>query len=195
METMGLDEFLRGKPNVTRQEVQDFIAGNRIDVQERQLSGRGDKSGVFSEFNPDKNQFMVYGEDLSHTHAFNTAEEADNFVKQFNSQIPYGPSKYDKYQLPGGENYREILLTLPFKEPAMPKGIRLHLCNTMMAQLNILQKHQRQEARVLEHKKKHKHNCQKLQVILRVLERILILIVPPTLTNPTFWPTCGSMTA
>lgn len=113
----GLDDFLANKPNVTKQEVQDFIANNRVDVQERQLSGRGDKSGVFSEFNPDKNQFMVYGEDLSQTHAFNTAEEADNFVKQFNSQIPYGPSKYDKYQLPGGENYREILLTLPKQSP------------------------------------------------------------------------------
>jgi hypothetical protein len=113
----GLDDFLANKPNVTKQEVQDYLSGNRVDVQERQLSGRGDKSGVFSEFNPDKNQFMVYGEDLSHTHAFNTAEEADNFVKQFNSQIPYGPSKYDKYQLPGGDNYREILLTLPKQSP------------------------------------------------------------------------------
>jgi len=120
IEAMGLENYLRGKPNVTRQEVQDFIANNKIDVQERQLSGRGDKSGVFSEFNPDKNKFMVYGEDLSHTHAFDTAEEADNFVKQFNSQIPYGPSKYDKYQLPGGENYRELLLTLPDKKNQFP---------------------------------------------------------------------------
>ena len=113
IEAMGLEDYLRGKPNVTRQEVQDFIANNKIDVQERQLSGRGDKSGVFSEFNPDKNQFIVYGNDLSLHGAFNTAEEADNFVKQYNSQIPYGPSRYDKYQLPGGENYREILLKLP----------------------------------------------------------------------------------
>ena len=29
------------------------------------------------------------------------------------------PTKYDKYQLAGGENYREILLTLPEKAPAM----------------------------------------------------------------------------
>jgi hypothetical protein len=115
IEAMGLENYLRGKPNVTRQEVQDFIANNKIDVQERQLSGRGDKSGVFSEFNPDKNQFIVYGNDLSLHGAFNTAEEADNFVKQYNSQIPYGPSRYDKYQLPGGENYREVLLTLPSK--------------------------------------------------------------------------------
>jgi len=31
---MGLDDFLKGKQNVTRQEVQDYIANNRVDVQE-----------------------------------------------------------------------------------------------------------------------------------------------------------------
>jgi hypothetical protein len=110
---MGLEDFLKNKRNVTRQEVQDFIANNRINLQERVLSGRGEKSGVFSEFNPDKNQFIVYGNDLSLHGAFNTAQEADKFVNNYNAQIPYGPSKYDKYQLPGGENYREILLKLP----------------------------------------------------------------------------------
>jgi hypothetical protein len=115
IEAMGLEDFLKGKTNVTRQEVQDFIANNRINLQERVLSGRGEKSGVFSEFNPDKNQFIVYGNDLSLHGAFNTAQEADKFVNNYNAQIPYGPSRYDKYQLPGGENYREVLLTLPSK--------------------------------------------------------------------------------
>jgi len=36
---MGLDEFLKGKPKATRQEVQDFIANNRFDVKEVQLGG------------------------------------------------------------------------------------------------------------------------------------------------------------
>ena len=115
IEAMGLDTYLKGKPNVTRQEVQDFIANNKIDVQERVLSGTGDKSRVFSEFNPAIEKFVVYGEGSSIQGAFNTAEEANNYVKQVNAQIPYGPSTYDKYQLPGGENYREILLTLPNK--------------------------------------------------------------------------------
>jgi hypothetical protein len=113
IEAMGLENYLRGKSNVTRQEVQDFIANNKIDVQERVLSGTGDKSRVFSEFNPAIDKFVVYGDGSSIQGAFNTAEEANNYVKQVNSQIPYGPSTYDKYQLPGGENYREILLTLP----------------------------------------------------------------------------------
>ncbi len=86
-------------------------------VQERQLAGQGEKSAVFSEFNPDTNKYYVYSNDLRLQGLYDTADEADAFVKQFNSSIPYGPSKYDKYQLPGGENYREILLTLP---EAMP---------------------------------------------------------------------------
>lgn len=35
------------------------------------------------------------------------------------------PTKFSKYTLPGGENYREILITLPFKEPDMPKGYQV----------------------------------------------------------------------
>lgn len=112
LQWMGLDDYLKEKPNVTKQEVQDFIANNRVDVQERQLAGQGEKSAVFSEFNPDTNKYYVYSNDLRLQGLYDTADEADAFVKQFNSSIPYGPSKYDKYQLPGGENYREILLTL-----------------------------------------------------------------------------------
>jgi len=116
IEAMGLDTYLKGKPNVTRQEVQDFIQNNKIDLQEVQLSGRGDKYGVFSEFNPDTNKYHVYSNDARLQGIYNTAEEADAFVNQHNSQIPYGPSKYDKYQLAGGENYRELLLKLPPQE-------------------------------------------------------------------------------
>lgn len=113
IEAMGLDSYLKGKPNVTRQEVQDFIQNNKISVEERQLSGAGDKSPVFSEFNPDENKYFIYTNDARLQGVYDTAEEADNFVKQYNSSIPSGPSKYDKYQLAGGENYRELLLKLP----------------------------------------------------------------------------------
>ena len=34
---IGLDDFLKDKPNVTKQEVQDFIASNKIDLQEVRL--------------------------------------------------------------------------------------------------------------------------------------------------------------
>lgn len=73
----GLDEFLKTKPNVTKQEVQDYLANNRVEVQEvrstvPRLPGE--------EMPGDKGAFLP---------------------------------KFGSYTLPGGENYREILLTMP----------------------------------------------------------------------------------
>lgn len=74
---MGLDDFLKGKQNVTRQEVQDYIANNRVDVQEV-------KSKI-----P-----RLPGEEMP--------GDEGAFLPKFGS-----------YTLPGGENYRELLLTMP----------------------------------------------------------------------------------
>ena len=76
---MGLDDYLKGKQNVTRQEVQDYIANNRVNVEEvkstiPRLPGE--------EMPGDKGAFLP---------------------------------KFGQYQLPGGENYRELLLTMPAK--------------------------------------------------------------------------------
>ena len=76
---MGLDDYLKGKQNVTKQEVQDYIANNRVNVQEvrstiPRLPGE--------EMPGDKGAFLP---------------------------------KFGQYTLPGGENYRELLLTMPNK--------------------------------------------------------------------------------
>lgn len=81
----GLDEFLKTKPNVTKQEVQDYLANNRVEVQEvrstvPRLPGE--------EMPGDKGAFLP---------------------------------KFGQYTLPGGENYREILLTMPVKQK-LPEG-------------------------------------------------------------------------
>jgi len=131
METMGLDEFLRGKPNVTRQEVQDYIAGNRINVQERQLGGAlspemqttrdalSDKyKGLVDNIADAKSQFEE-GK-ISYAQVRNTVSNNQVQIQALDTQIneinkTISPTKYERYQLPGGENYREILLTLPNK--------------------------------------------------------------------------------
>jgi hypothetical protein len=74
---LGLDDYLKGKQNVTKQEVQDYIANNRVNVEEvrstiPRLPGE--------EMPGDKGAFLP---------------------------------KFGQYQLPGGENYRELLLTMP----------------------------------------------------------------------------------
>ena len=134
METMGLDEFLRGKPNVTRQEVQDFIAGNRINVQERQLGGAlspemqtirdalSDKyKGLVDNIADAKSQFEE-GK-ISYAQVRNTVSNNQVQIQALDTQIneinkTISPTKYERYQLPGGENYREILLTTPVKGKA-----------------------------------------------------------------------------
>lgn len=93
----GLDEFLRDKPNVTKQEVQDFLANNRVDVQEVRLGEKVDPVEVRAFMDDEAGAGFTY-------------DEAVEYLGNSDSATKYG-----KYQLAGGENYREILLTLPAK--------------------------------------------------------------------------------
>jgi len=137
METMGLDEFLKNKPNVTRQEVQDFIANNRINVQEKILGGNEAPSqdllswmssrNIMQPRNPEGWQELsqkleryaqqhqkAQGAPESSQRYFTLSEEAGRISEGLNAGgSTAGATKYQKYQLPGGDNYRELLLTLP----------------------------------------------------------------------------------
>ena len=145
---LGLDDYLKGKPNVTRQEVQDFIANNRVDVREVRLGDKEVKlpstigllkrEEILNKYQPKLD--ALYAEDANYANLTpQRYEELGQEIRALERQrdveadaayrIPplpqLTPTKYERYQLPGGENYREILLTLPFKEPAMPKGYQV----------------------------------------------------------------------
>ena len=165
----GLDDFLRDKPNVTKQEVQDFLANNRVDVQEVTYGapiaedpiGIAKRKEVFDKYEPeiqdlyrriDKPEYVVYDaetntvlknytnyddallDNLDPMGAFSKArtglrpkENSRQLQQQITDlqnlrdaqadavyKIPEStPTKFGKYTLAGGENYREILLTLP----------------------------------------------------------------------------------
>jgi len=135
---MGLDDYLKGKPNVTRQEVQDYIAGNRVDVQEVRLGGNEAPSQdllnwmsarrILPPRNPEgwqelsqrlesfAQRHQAAGGDAQRT--FTLSEEAGRISEGLDAGgSSAGATKYERYQLPGGENYREILLTLPKEQP------------------------------------------------------------------------------
>jgi hypothetical protein len=132
LEFMGLDEFLRGKPKATRKEVQDFIASNRIDVREVQLGGNvvedpaglAKRKAVFDKYEPEilglyKQMDAAPGDqsllDKALEIQFRRDREADAAYV-----IPEPlPTRFERPSLvlPGGENYREILLTTPGKKP------------------------------------------------------------------------------
>jgi len=212
IEAMGLDTYLKGKPNVTRQEVQDFIQNNKISVEERQLGGTitedplgiAKRKEVFDKYDPqiqamyremdnptyklvDRQvgpeeyqrgvilQNRVYrGEEITAQEQaeldsimnringvaikeFPNVEEARKFylsmspddkfrhsimpvnsstelqdkinrlqnIRDAEADAAYvvpepSPTKYDRYQLAGGENYRELLLKLPEQNVTEP---------------------------------------------------------------------------
>jgi hypothetical protein len=137
IEAMGLDEFLQGKPNVSREEVQNFIANNRIDVQEKMLGGNQAPSqdllswmssrNIMTPRNPEGWQELsqklesyaqqhqkAQGAPEASQRYFTLSEEAGRISEGLDAGgSAAGATRYDKYQLPGGDNYREILLTLP----------------------------------------------------------------------------------
>ena len=181
LQWMGVDDFLKEKPNVTKQEVQDFIANNRVDVQEVRLGGMpfedpigiAQRKAVFDKYEPeiqdlyrriDKPEYVVYDPETNKVlKSYTNYDDAllDNLnplgafgktrtglrpkenSRQLQQQIteiqnlrdaeanaayviPEAvPTKYQRYQLPGGENYREILMTLPQKPQPLPEGFNV----------------------------------------------------------------------
>jgi hypothetical protein len=95
----GLDEFLKGKKSVTKAEVQDYLAANRVDVQEVRLSDEIDPDDVYRFMEDEAGEGYSYAEAL-------------DMLRDYGGES----TKFSQYTLPGGENYREILLTLPAKQ-------------------------------------------------------------------------------
>ncbi len=91
IEWSGVVDFLEGKKNLTRQEVQDYLRENEVRVEE---VTRGAESRSLA-----SKRARVAG---------TMAESTDIPAHPYEPVYP-GPS----YRLPGGENYRELLLTLP----------------------------------------------------------------------------------
>ncbi len=91
---IGLDDFLKDKPNVTKQEVQDFIGQNKVDLQEVRLGespvedpiGIAKRKAVFDKYEPEIQQLY---------------SELDNITAQKRNALKLANAKYDEmlYQL------------------------------------------------------------------------------------------------
>ena len=101
----GLDDFLKSKKSVTKVEVQEFLDKNRVEVKEVELG------------NPLTLDEQTEIKALRQKDRMTTSDRAR--FDMLSSKEDSGQSpKFSKYTLPGGENYREILLTLPEKSNA-----------------------------------------------------------------------------
>jgi hypothetical protein len=133
----GLDEFLKGKKDVTKQEVKDYLNANQVNVKEVRL-----ESGNFAqeptlnindirvEPEGDSGRWFIEsptGSVLVRADVIkaDSEEKVKEFgLKYFNSQIKErnrvaaieaDKTKFSRYSTRGGQNYRELLLTIPFE--------------------------------------------------------------------------------
>jgi hypothetical protein len=110
IEVLGLDKFLQSKPTVTKQEVQDYITANKPDVQEVRLGGA---TSPYPYRTADEWQGAI-----NRAEARGNWDEAANLNQAWEMAEGFGGAgapKFSQYTIPGGENYRELLLTLPRK--------------------------------------------------------------------------------
>jgi hypothetical protein len=122
----GLDEFLKGKKSVTKQEVQDYLAANRVDVREVRLGDSPFLEQAFNDRFARRGFSMVQTDDgpqftqtdMTGRRQLTYGELPEDIQATIQNQIVPG-TNFGKYTLPGGKNYREILLTLPSSRPSI----------------------------------------------------------------------------
>ena len=150
IKAMGLDTFLKDKKNVTTAEVQDFIAKNKIKLGETVYGGQikedpvglAKRKEVFDKYEPEiqslyadidsmplymkvgdryiANPRLLRIEDNLNDLQLKRDAEADAVYK-----IPENKdTKFQGYALPSGQNYREIVLTLPDPKDALMSQVK-----------------------------------------------------------------------
>lgn len=107
----GLDEFLKSKKSVTKAEVQEYLDKNRVEVKEITLN---EGARPYRYVTADEWQGAI--NDAERVGNFDESERITAAWENFELGAGGNKPKFAKYTLPGGENYREVLLTLPSKQ-------------------------------------------------------------------------------
>jgi hypothetical protein len=129
LDWMGLKEWLGDRAGVTKDELIEFMRANEINIEETELGGDQDprvtavKRLLAAGYEIDDDYTAVItknGEDVR-DEDMTAAELADwEFVRNDlpNADATGEPlaTKYDEYTLPGGKNYRELMLRLPARD-------------------------------------------------------------------------------
>ena len=122
----GIEDFLKlkGKEKLSKAEIGEYLAGNGVRVTETTLGNRGtwtaEDSARLDEL--EENYDRTEEEDRERRDLIGRENDATKEGEGSPQSMP----KYGQYVLPGGENYREVLLTLPEKNQGeVPAGWKL----------------------------------------------------------------------
>lgn len=146
---LGVEEFLAGKEKVKKQDFLDFLRANEPEIVDVTLGGSGsmNEGATVWRFFTEDGDFLgtIANEENIESKRAELAEEIEVDIDQITVQkgeysdgetiededsIPdeQRPTRYSDYTLPGGENYREVLFTLPpdkLSESDLPARFRI----------------------------------------------------------------------
>ncbi|PPD48391.1 MAG: hypothetical protein CTY14_02190 [Methylotenera sp.] len=117
VEWTGVNEWLDLQTSaVTKEQLLDYLNANGVQVSETVLNDNANSTYDFR-LSEDGDAFDIYmdGEVIE---AVDNANDALSRI----TELRKDPTKYSKYTVEGGTNYKELLLTLPIKESMLPKG-------------------------------------------------------------------------
>ena len=121
----GIVTWLEGKKSVTKQELIDFIASSQLQIGEQMKEGGSEVTLKRSSYGDDSWDIMKGGE-IVDTYSWNEDSELyesdvtgggfstkDRLLEYFKEKYGSGDTRWGKYKLDGGENYRELVFTMP----------------------------------------------------------------------------------
>jgi len=118
IEATGITDWLDlqdGKIN--KSVVLEFLDGNGVQVEDVLLFDRdgaiNDEPAFYEQSEGEDMRWRVYGYEATLDDVYDTEAEAKARTDEINANQPAGDSEYSQYTVPGGENYKELLLTLP----------------------------------------------------------------------------------
>lgn len=110
----GLEDWLDTQDKLTKGDVLEFVAGNEIVVEEVMKGGPEELASVG--ISQDDDGWSVWDDDTLIHEGIESEGAAQVLMEQYIEEELGGIDsnvRYPREQLPGGENYKELLLTLP----------------------------------------------------------------------------------
>lgn len=154
----GLDEFLKSKESVARYEIVDYLEKNQVKIEEVTLGDASTSKKIEVDeaaeriLNNKKVSWRSLVEDtVVPIDSLDSLEDDSWYQKEVDAGRaewatggtdiegkPVGETKFSSYTMPGGENYREVLLTLPSNDAAMEaaKQARIEELQNRLSEIN-----------------------------------------------------------
>lgn len=111
----GIDDWLAAQRGpLEKPKIIDYLRANEVQIEEVLKTDQRKNDAYISE--RDDGSYAIVDDDGNEIETFSELEYAEHALADYETPEAGTATKYHGYQLPGGKNYRELLLTLPPKE-------------------------------------------------------------------------------